>query len=227
MKTCLFDIDGTLVLTGGAGQQAFAQTFGDEFGIGEISADVAFAGRSDRAIALDLMRAHGVPGTEENWLRFRAGYAARLPAALEHCVGAVLPGVWELLDKLDARGDVQVGLLTGNLRETAELKLGYYGLWDRFEFGGFGDVHTNRNDIAATAVHEARQRHGLGARDETHLVVVIGDTPADVRCAHSVGARAVAVPTGHTPTSSLEAASPELLVESLLESDTILEWFAE
>lgn len=224
-KTCLFDIDGTLVQTGGAGQQAFAETFAEDFGVEEITRDVSFAGRSDRAIALDLMRAHGVPGTEENWQAFRSGYARRLPAALERCIGCVLPGVEALVARLHARGDVRLGLLTGNLSQTAEMKLGYYGLWHHFAFGGFGDTHVNRNDIAAAAVALAAQHHGIPSPSPDHLVVVIGDTQHDITCAQSVGAKAVAVPTGHTPTEVLRGASPDLLVESLEDSQPLLDWF--
>jgi phosphoglycolate phosphatase-like HAD superfamily hydrolase len=227
MKTCLFDIDGTLILTGGAGQVAFAETFAELFDVPEITTDISFAGRSDRAITLDLMRAHGVAGSEENWLRFRQGYAERLPATLKRCPGEVLPGVEALVTKLQTQGDVLIGLLTGNLEQTAQMKLAYYGLWDYFACGGYGDLHTNRNDIASAAVKQAAQHHANNNTNGEHLVVVIGDTQHDVTCAHSVGARAVAVPTGHTPSETLRRANPELLVDTLEDCETILEWFAE
>lgn len=212
-------------MTGGAGIIAFAETFAEELGVSEITEDVPFAGRSDRAIALDLMRSHGIPGSEENWAKFRQGYAQRLPAALSRCVGTVLPGVEALIAHLQERGDVQLGLLTGNLQQTAELKLVHYGLWDYFPFGGFGDIHTERDDIAATAVQEAVARDGNPASDKDHQVVVIGDTQHDVTCAQSVGARSVAVPTGHTPAETLRAANPDLLVDTLEDHQTILDWF--
>ena len=101
MYAVFFDIDGTLLLTGGAGQLAFAETFAEEFGVLEISRDVPFAGRTDRAISLDLMAVHGVEPNEENWNRFREGYLARLPAALARQRGEVLPGIFELLDALE------------------------------------------------------------------------------------------------------------------------------
>ncbi|MEM6797983.1 MAG: haloacid dehalogenase-like hydrolase [Planctomycetota bacterium] len=233
MKACLFDIDGTLVLTGGAGQVAFAETFAEEFGVQEITNAISFAGRSDRAIAMDLFRAHDVPATTASWDLFQSGYLQRLEEALARCVGQVLPGVDQLLDRLEARGDVLVGLLTGNVREAAASKLGYYGLWQRFEgesgvFGGFGDEHTDRNDIAATAVGQARERHaakdGAGAGDK-EVIVVIGDTPNDIRCGRSIGAKVVAVPTGHTPSSELATHEPDLLVDTLEDADTLVSWF--
>ena len=140
MHICLLDIDGTLILTGGAGQTAIVRTLAEDFGIAKVDANVAFAGRSDRAIAMDLFRSHGIAETAENWARFSAGYLARLQAALESHQGFVLPGVDGFLSALVARGDVALGLLTGNVREGARRKLIYYGLWHHFLFGGFG-VH--------------------------------------------------------------------------------------
>ena len=226
MKACLFDIDGTLIQTGGAGQVAFAQTFADKFDVPQLSSDVSFAGRSDRAIALDLMEAHGIGVTEQHWQTFREGYAERLPAALASCVGRVLPGVESLIAKLQHRGDVLIGLLTGNLRQTAELKLDYYGLWGPFGFGGFGDAHLNRNDIASTAVQQAWDNHSGPVGPEAEAtIVVIGDTPHDITCAHSVDARAVAVSTGGASADELQELAPELLVESLEDSSELLSWF--
>ena len=117
MHICFLDIDGTLVLTGGAGQTAFAQTLAADFGIPEIDAEVSFAGRSDRAIAMDLFRSHGVEPSAENWRRFCAGYVTRLEKTLVTHQGSVLPGVPDFLTALAARGDVAIGLLTGNVRE--------------------------------------------------------------------------------------------------------------
>ena len=164
----LFDIDGTLVQTGGAGQLAFAETFAAEFGVAEISAAVKFAGRSDRAIAMELLDVHGLPTTEDNWRRFRAAYVGRLPDALRAAKGRVLPGVVELLDALAPLPHAAVGLLTGNIREGAETKLDHYGLGDRFAFGGFGDDTNDRCEIAAIALAEAErhaaERNGAGGR---------------------------------------------------------------
>src|SRR5688572_19061405 len=156
MHICFLDIDGTLVLTGGAGQTAFARTLAEDFGIETIDGSVPFAGRSDRAIAMDLFRSHGVAATEEDWERFRVGYLSRLQDSLATHKGHVLPGVPRLLSALAARGDVALGLLTGNLREGARRKLTYYGLWEHFPFGGFGDEHMERCEIAAAALAAAK-----------------------------------------------------------------------
>jgi phosphoglycolate phosphatase-like HAD superfamily hydrolase len=227
MYAVLFDIDGTLVQTGGAGQLAFAETFASEFGVERISAEVPFAGRSDRAIALELMSVHGVPATDENWLRFCNTYLRRLPEALERREGRILPGVSELLGRLADLPHVMVGLLTGNIREGARRKLEYYELFNHFGFGGFGDVQTDRSAIAVEAVAEAQRElavrsNGSGPR-KLEGVMVVGDTIHDVRSARAVGAVAVATPTGGSTREQLAAAAPDLLVEDLREADAILE----
>ena len=247
MHICLLDIDGTLVQTGGAGQAAFARTLAADFGITEISREVAFAGRSDRAIAFDLFRIHGVEPTVENWQRFYRGYLRRLEETLPTHRGYVLPGVVPLLEALTARGDVALGLLTGNVREAARRKLTHYGLWHWFPFGGFGDDHVDRNDIAAAALAEARLHlKGVGSllRLETatpnqnnqsqktpdpvcdkQQVVVIGDTLNDISCGRSIGAKCVAVPTGHAPAEVLRHGAPDVLVETLEDAEPVLKLF--
>ena len=232
----LFDIDGTLLLTGGAGQRAFAQTFAHEFGVAEISRDVAFAGRTDRAISQDLMAAHGVDPSEANWRRFREGYVERLPAALEEVSGRVLPGILPLLDELGRRANVALGILTGNMRDGAQMKLRHYGLGQRFSFGGYGDDAYCRDEVAAAAV-DAAERHlevrNEGARqleidlarsgaDGRGGIMVIGDTVHDVTCARSIGACAVAVATGHTPRSELSTEDPDLLLDDLSDHQMLL-----
>ena len=230
MHICLLDIDGTLLLTGGAGQTAFAHTLAADFGIAEISTDVDFAGRSDRAIVADLFRGHGVEPSEENWQRFCRGYLRQLDAALLAHQGQVLPGVKALLDALADRGDVAIGLLTGNVREGARRKLAHYDLWHWFPFGGFGDDYEERCDIAAAALAAAKLHlidqasTANASRSESNHgeVIVIGDTPNDIRCGRSIGARCVAVATGHTSPEALRGGNPDVLVETLEDNAPIL-----
>jgi phosphoglycolate phosphatase len=228
MHICFLDIDGTLVSTGGAGQAAFAVTLAKDFGITDVTTSgVAFSGRSDRAIALDLFALYGIEPTSEVWSRFHVGYIKRLEEVLPTHNGRVLPGVVPLLEKLVARGDVAVGLLTGNVREAARRKLQHYELWDWFPFGGFGDVHTDRNDIAAAALTAARAHlNGNGAAPHGELVV-IGDTLNDIRCARSIGARCVAVPTGQTSADTLRGGQPDVLVDTLEDSAAVMALFDE
>jgi phosphoglycolate phosphatase-like HAD superfamily hydrolase len=219
MHICFFDIDGTLVLTGGAGQTAFGRTLAADFGVADMNRDVVFAGRSDRAIAMELFRIHGISATAENWQTFCAGYVARLDETLPSHNGYVLPGVEGLLSALAARGDVALGLLTGNVLEAARRKLSHFGLWDHFAFGGFGDEHEVRSDIAAAALAAARS-HLNG--DSLGRFLVIGDTLHDIRCGQSIGARCVGVPTGSTPADVLRTAGPEVVVETLEDTDSIM-----
>jgi phosphoglycolate phosphatase-like HAD superfamily hydrolase len=232
MHICFLDIDGTLLLTGGAGQSAFAETFASDFGTPKLDGKVYFSGRSDKAITMDLFRSHGIEPSQANWERFRAGYLNRLEKSLIACQGAVLPGVPALLHALAARGDVAIGLLTGNMREGARRKLCHYGLWDWFPFGGFGDEHMERCDIAAAAL-SAAELHLIGddagstsnGTTANRQIVVIGDTPHDVRCGRSIGACCVGVSTGITPAGELQAANPDVLVETLEATAAILELF--
>jgi phosphoglycolate phosphatase len=221
MHICLLDIDGTLVLTGGAGQTAFAKALAKEFGIEQIDGRVSFAGRSDRAIAMDLFDIHGIEISSDNWEQFRVGYLAGLEETLPSHVGQVLPGVEELLVTLSSRGDVALGLLTGNVHEAARRKLTHYGLWHWFPFGGFGDDHIDRCDIAAAAL-SAAHAHLNGSALDVGQVLVIGDTLNDIRCGRSIGARCVAVPTGHTPAEELVTGNPDILIPTLEDIEPIL-----
>jgi phosphoglycolate phosphatase-like HAD superfamily hydrolase len=220
MYACLFDIDGTLLSSGGAGKHAMYEALRAEFDVAELNDGVPFAGRTDRAIGRDLLRVHGIDDTPENWHRFCAAYLRLLPASLASRSGGVLPGVASLLDLLRSRDDVEVGLLTGNLRDGARHKLEHYGIYHHFAFGGFGDIHFDRNDVAADAAREV-ERH-TGRPWNCDRMWVIGDTPYDVRCARSIGARVLAVSTGLHSLDELAAERPDLLFADLSEPATFL-----
>ncbi|MCG8448002.1 MAG: haloacid dehalogenase-like hydrolase [Pirellulales bacterium] len=227
MYLVLFDIDGTLIKTGGAGQVAFFETIRQDFGVPEIPTSIPFAGRSDRAIAGDIMRASGIDPTEQAWQRFSKGYLRRLEQALSRCEGKILPGVLQLLNALERCEHAFVGLLTGNIEKGAQTKLSRYGLAERFSFGGFGDLRTDRNDIAADARQAAvdyLSSCGLSSCNGSTIskVMVIGDTPNDVTCARSIGAFAVAVATGGSSREELARTSPDLLLDDLTETDALL-----
>lgn len=226
MKVCFFDIDGTLIASGGAGQKAFARVFRELFGVDEISKNVAFAGRSDRAITLDLLAAHDVEPSPGNWQRFHDAYIQALPESLVASEGRVLPGVEALIATLDEADEVEIGLLTGNVVRGAEAKLTHYELWHHFAFGGFGDTHTSRDEIARSAVEAAGQHMGVSPNGDSRLAV-IGDTVHDITCARAIGAYAVAVPTGFTPIDELRAAEPDLAIETLEDSQTLIDWLTE
>ncbi|MCH8924158.1 MAG: HAD hydrolase-like protein, partial [Planctomycetes bacterium] len=154
-----------------------------------------------------------VEDSTDNWQRFCAAYLEHLHVNLQRREGRVLAGVVELLEHLAGRGDVAVGLLTGNVAEGARIKLEYYALMRHFAFGGYGDEHPGRDDVAREALRVA-QSH-LGQAISGQEVCVIGDTPHDIRCARAIGARAIAVSSGFCSAEELREAEPDLLVDSL------------
>ena len=223
MIACLFDIDGTLLASGGAGKAALELAFTEEFGVA-LCVQVPYSGRTDRAISRDLLRLHDINDTPDNCEKLLTGYLARLPASLRDHDGRVLPGILTLLAELQQRDNVALGLLTGNVRAGARVKLGHYGLFEKFAFGGFGDRHYDRDDVAHEALAEARTH--LKAQLALDRVWVIGDTPLDVRCARAIGAKVLAVATGiHTYEQLLES-SPDLALRDLSDPASFLDLLA-
>jgi len=224
MHICLFDIDGTLIRSGGAGQGAFEIILLEQFGISNGCEGVPFSGRTDRAILAELFERHAIENTGDNWLRFRSAYLDRLPQMLSERAGHVLPGVVELLAHLRERDDVLVGLLTGNIAEGARVKLSHYDLHHHFDFGGYGDVHVDRNQVAHQALESALAHHAevTSSPDGDAQVWVIGDTPLDIAAARAIGARAVAVVTGWHSRERLAAAEPDVLLDDLSDLEAVL-----
>ena len=226
MYVALFDIDSTLLRTGGAGRAAFLETFRADFDIVRIGGDISYAGKSDRAIVGEILTLHGMAASSEHWRRFQRGYLSRLERMLAIHDGCVLPGVLSLLRAIRARSDVACGLLTGNMAAGARMKLRHYGIGSFFEFGAFGDDHVDRGRIAADALCAAdtflRSEFRVSARPES--TTVIGDTPEDVRCARSIAARVIAVATGESSLPELEAAAPDRALPDLTARDSILEF---
>jgi phosphoglycolate phosphatase-like HAD superfamily hydrolase len=220
MYVCLFDIDGTLLSSGGAGKAAMEAALAAEFGLPAVSDGVPFAGRTDRAIARDLFRMHGIEESTATWRRFLASYLRLLPSCLAAHKGQVLPGIAALLDCLRQHGKIAVGLLTGNVRDGASLKLGHYGLDHHFAFGGYGDHYFSREEVAREALAAVRKH--LQSHVASEQIWVIGDTPLDVRCARSIGARAVGVATGWHSPDVLAAEQPDLLLTDFSDPSPLL-----
>lgn len=218
MKVYLFDIDGTLLSSGGAGKAALEEGLAEEFGIRGTIAKLTLSGRTDRAIARDLLVMSGLADSPENRTRLLQAYLRHLPGCLVRYQGRVLPGVVELIHQLRTRRDIALGLLTGNIRLGAGIKLGHFGLADYFAFGGYGDLHIDRDDVAREALQEVGKHVG-----QTHSIWVIGDTPHDIRCARAIGARAVAVTTGWHGRDELAACQPDLLLDDLSDAKRLLE----
>jgi phosphoglycolate phosphatase-like HAD superfamily hydrolase len=220
MFVCLFDIDGTLLRSGGAGKAAMEAALTTAFGVPNSANGVPFSGRTDRSIGRDLFHLHGVEATAQNWQHFLQAYLQHLPSCLDRYQGIVLPGIAKLLQSLAKRSDVAVGLLTGNVRDGARLKLAHFGLFEHFAFGGFGDDHWERDDVAREALAAARA--ALGDSLHRERIWVIGDTPLDITCARAIGARVLAVATGWHSVDDLAPHRPDLLLADLTDPSALL-----
>lgn len=208
----LWDIDGTLLGSGGAGVRAFDRALAEEFGVHGSLAHLAWAGRTDGWIAARVLEHYGLPATPAEVSRLIDGYLARLPPELKR-TGEVLPGVVEILEAAHHHPDVVQGLLTGNVERGARIKLGHFDLWRFFCFGAFADDSSERNELGPYALRRAEAHAGTAFSPER--VWIIGDTAHDIACARVIGARAMAVTTGYGTRDSLLAASPDHLLESL------------
>lgn len=214
IRLVLFDIDGTLIRSGGAGVRAFAQTFATEFKLHDATKKTIFAGRTDVSLVREVFVQNQVPPTEENFRRFFERYPFWLDHFLHKLDGGALPGVRDFIAALEKRANPPLlGLLTGNIRLGAELKLRRYELWHHFKIGAFADDHEQRNCIASIARQRGCEHLGEGLADDQ--VLVIGDTAHDVDCGKSIGAKVLAVATGTSPVKELEAHTPHWTVEDL------------
>lgn len=222
MHILLFDIDGTLLHTGGAGQGAIERALDIAFGVTAPTDNIPTAGRTDRGIARDLFQYHGIEETETSYARLLSAYLEVLPGELARRPGKVYPGVRELLRRLSTHDNVRLGLLTGNYEQAAWLKLRHYDLLAPFAFGGFGDRHPHRDDVAREAFSAASRHHAPDTIDPNCLWV-LGDTPADVRCARAIHAQAVAVATGASSREELAATNPNHLFADFGDVDAVLD----
>ena len=219
MLTLLFDIDGTLVRAGGAGLMAMKQAMKDLHDIDQLP-DVTVHGRTDHSIVSDLFAPLPIE-VDQARDAFTNRYCELLQQTLPKCDGHVLPNVVELLEYLSRREDVSLGLLTGNMKRASDAKMDYFKLNHHFAYGGFGDAHPHRNDVARIA-KEAAANH-LGDRFIEGNVWVIGDTVNDITCARSIGAKVVAVETGGGSRAELVASDPDLIYQTLPEPSSFLE----
>ena len=215
----LFDIDGTLLLSGGAGARALDRAFRERFGLEGAMEQIRPGGKTDPIIleeifATRLGRAPAAAELDE----VLALYLSFLPTELGDAPGfRLMPSVVDALDFLAALAPgVVLGLATGNVREAARIKLERADLWARFAIGGFGCDHRERGLLVARAIERACAHAGVTALAPDQ-VVVVGDTPLDVEAARACGVRAVAVATGTATRAQLAACSPDALLDTLAE----------
>ena len=222
-KLILFDIDGTLVLTGGAGGRAMARAFEDVFGLQHGMASISMAGRTDAWIVAQMAANHGLPCTPEVFHRFHDAYIGHLLDEI-HKPGpqkGILPGVRNVLDVLADHRGAHLALLTGNFERGAQIKLEYFDLWRYFGAGAFGDRTHDRNSLLDTAL--ARVAAAGGPVITAAETVIVGDTPLDVAVAIAGGARSLAVATGSYGVDALRASGADIVVEDLMDVEAVLE----
>lgn len=200
MTILMFDIDGTLSSSQGAGTQAMTRTFKQLWGIENALDGLNFAGRSDSWIVPTALSNQGRDCSADDLARFIDHYVPHLNVALPERNSRLCPGVLPLLEAL-ADEHVTLGLGTGNFRRAAEAKLAPLGIWHYFVNGGFGDDHPDRTELLAAGLERLRQHSTDGAD-----AVVIGDTSHDVEAGHAIGARVVAVRTGYAQPGDLDEA---------------------
>src|SRR5881227_1759520 len=219
-RLLLFDIDGTLIHSGGAGVHALKLTLAERFDITDDLHDIEIAGMTDSGIVVSILKKHKIPATTENISAFLDSYVHFLSLELPRRRGKLLPGVLELLQRLKSRRHLVLALLTGNVSRGAQLKLEHYGVWHFFEFGAFADDHHDRNELGPFARSRAKERHG---REFSADIDVIGDTPRDIACGKALGARTIAVATGTWNREKLAEHDPDFLIDDFSNVDRLID----
>ena len=218
-KLLLWDIDGTIIATKGAGEAAMDLAMKDVFGIDANLHAIDYSGRTDPLLGRMLCEHYGVPDSPEKNQAFVDAYVRNLSEILAASPATLLPGM-EVLSILTQRKDCLQGLLTGNVRAGGKVKLESVDAWQYFKFGSFADNCFNRNELAPKALEIAREDFGVAFTPKQ--VFVIGDTPRDIECGRHIHARTVAVATGKYPVQKLAEAEPDYLFENLSDTEVFL-----
>jgi len=219
-RLLLFDIDGTLIHSGGAGVRALKSAFKERFGVADDLHGIEIAGMTDSGIVVSILKKNDIPATNENIGAFLDSYVHFLSLELPRRKGKLLPGVLDLLEKLKSRPHLVLGLLTGNVSRGARLKLEHYGVWHFFEFGAFADDHQDRNRLGSFARARAKEKHGR--EFSPSQIDVIGDTPRDIACGKAIGARTIAVATGTWSREELAKYQPDFLIDDLSDVEGLI-----
>ncbi len=220
-RLLLFDIDGTLIESGGAGEWALRDAMKTRFGIEEDLGGILLAGATDKKIAVAMLEKHGRATSPEAITALLDEYLTHLETRIPKHNGRVLPGMIELLEILAKREKAVLALLTGNVVRGAEIKLTHFGVWQYFEFGAFADDHPDRNELGKFAQARALDRHGLEFPPERTFV--IGDTPRDIECGRAIGAKTVAIATGYYSLEELAKHAPDFLFQDFSETQRVVE----
>lgn len=219
-RLLLFDIDGTLIDSGGAGIQSLKEVLQEQFGISDDLRGIEIAGKTDTGIVRQILQKQNIAVNDKTTAAFLDLYVEFLARELPRRNGTILPGVHELLQRLRARPQNVLGLLTGNVERGAKLKLSHYGIWDFFEFGAFADDHHDRNQLGAFAQRRAQEKHAIDFAAAN--IDVIGDTPHDIACGKAIGARTIAVTTGSFTREQLAGFKPDRIVDNFSAVDAVI-----
>jgi phosphoglycolate phosphatase-like HAD superfamily hydrolase len=221
-KLVLFDIDGTLVDSGGAGARALSRAMEELTGIRDGLQGIELAGKTDPQIVREGLQRWGLPWTDGLPAAVLNRYLVRLREEVARGGGHVKPGVREILVRLGKAPGTHLGLLTGNVEEGARIKLEPFDLNSFFPLGAFGSDHEDRNRLIPVAARRFMERHQ--ARIPHERCLVIGDTPRDVACARVHGSRCIAVATGSYSMARLEETGADLVTADLSDTDRIAAW---
>jgi phosphoglycolate phosphatase len=220
----LFDIDGTLLLSGGAGVRAMTRAFERAFGVSDAFDGIPVAGFTDSFLVSQALARAGLVETCDAHARFRAAYLDLLTEEIVKPGSGrrgLMPGVLPLLQRLAADDGLHAALLTGNYEAAARIKLTHFGVGDFFSWGAFGEDSPDRKQLARVALARAADRDVPRAARENPIV--IGDTPHDVACARSIGARAIAVATGGCSLEQLRESGADVVLPDLSDTNAVAE----
>ena len=218
MKTLLlWDIDGTLIDSGCAGERALRLALEREFGVEDDLDWLEYFGRTDVWIARAILSKHFGAATTENIQRFLEAYLTALPTEMDNPHARVLRGIRTIVEKISRSEDIAQGLLTGNLRRGAEIKLRCLDLWQPFPFGAFADDAEQRDHLGPHALDRAGAHHGTTFTPDN--VFVIGDTPNDIACGKAIGSKTIAVATGRYTIGQLRSHAPTVVLENFDDTD--------
>lgn len=221
----LFDIDGTLIRSAGAGREAMNRAFRKTCGIRNGFKDIAMMGRTDPGILREVLERFGLQWDDAQVADFQVSYYRFLGDELKKSRDGqqICAGVDQILPVLKNRSDMMPGLLTGNWRKGAYIKLRHFGLDSYFTIGAFGDDSMDRNQLVPVALGRFREQKAFSVRPENTWV--IGDTPFDIQCGKPHGTRTFGVATGISSMEELAAENPDYVFQDFSDVSSVLRLF--
>jgi phosphoglycolate phosphatase len=226
LKLILFDIDGTLIRTAGAGKKSMEKAFEKIYNIKDGFHGIHMMGRTDPSIITEALSNHHLEWRHDEVEQFREAYFRILEREIKISRPGkrICPGVASLLELLDAQPDIILGLLTGNWRYSAFIKLRFFKIDHYFTIGAFGDDSSNREDLIPVVIDRLNANRGIQV--EKQNMYVVGDTPTDIRCAKPQGVRTVAVATGFHTVEDLALEKPDYLFENFQNTNRVFHAFS-